>query len=35
MFDWNLLVFVWILLAGICAGFGWAVGTWVAQKLLK
>ena len=29
MFDWNLLVFLWLLVAGLFAGFGWATGVWL------
>ena len=35
MFDWNLLVFLWLLVAGVCVGFGLSVGYWVAGKLLR
>ena len=33
MFDWNVLVFLWILIAALIAGFGWAVGTKIATRL--
>lgn len=33
MFDWNILSFLWLIVAGACLGFGWAVGSWVKAKL--
>ncbi len=33
MFDWNILNFLWILVAALVAGFGWAVGVKVAARL--
>lgn len=33
MFDWNLLTFLWLLVAGLFTGFGWAVGVWLANRI--
>ena len=33
MFDWNILNFLWLLVAGFCLGFGWAVGVWLWTRL--
>lgn len=35
MFTWTVLTFLWILSGFACAGFGWKVGTWVAEKILN
>lgn len=35
MFDWSLLNFLWLILAGFCFGFGWKVGHWLADKIFK
>lgn len=33
MFTWDLLVFLWLVAAGFCVGFGWALGVLVVEKL--
>ncbi len=33
MFDWNVLVFVWLLVAALCAGFGWTAGAWLFETV--
>jgi hypothetical protein len=35
MFTWHYLIFLWILAAFFFAGFGWKVGTWLAEKIFK
>lgn len=35
MFNWDLLVFLWLLVAGLFTGFGWAVGNWIASRILN
>lgn len=35
MFDWNLLVFAWLIVAGICLGFGWTAGAWLFGKIVN
>lgn len=35
MFTWNIMIFLWILAAFICAGFGWQIGAWLASKLFR
>ncbi len=35
MFNWEVLVFLWLLVAALFAGFGWAVGSWIAERVFK
>lgn len=35
MFDWNFLVFLWILCAAFCAGLGWKIGEWVGNSIIN
>jgi len=35
MYEWNLLALVWILVAALFAGFGWALGVWILGRILK
>jgi hypothetical protein len=35
MFDWNLLNFVWLLVAAFFLGFGWAAGVWLWGRLVS
>ena len=35
MFEWSLLNFVWLIVAALCAGFGWVAGAWIFEKSSK
>lgn len=34
MFNWTSWDFAWVLVAALLAGFGWAIGSRIAGKIL-
>lgn len=35
MFDWTLVNFLWLFVAGFCVGFGWTLAVAIIEELRR